>query len=206
MLESDRFFFESRGFNENFSDRIETYNDRHIMAKHSAIYPSEEELQAIQVIVTACEKSLKLISDTLHEEAGTPQKVSVIVMSDVNWELVIASYHFCMTTADRFVTFFKYLAQDSEGKEIRLMKGVMRVGDLAKGLLLSKNLNIELVVLCTEKPTQTLLTKMYSMLPDKMKVHSIWEFSSLETRLYPVQYAMLCYRKFQRVHSTSLSV
>lgn len=76
MLESDRFFFENRSFNENFSDRIETYNDRHIMAKHGTIYPSEDELQAIQVIVTACEKSLKLISDSLHAESGAPQKVS----------------------------------------------------------------------------------------------------------------------------------
>lgn len=65
---------------------------------------------------------------------------------------------------------FHSVMQDAEGKEVRLMKGVMRVGDLAKGLLLSNNLNIELVVLCSEKPTQSLLNKIYSMLPDKIKV------------------------------------
>lgn len=63
--------------------------------------------------------------------------------------------------------------QDAEGKEIRQVKGVMRVGDLAKGLLLSNNLNIELVVLCTEKPTKPLLTKVHQILPGKLKVGSL---------------------------------
>lgn len=75
MLESDRFFIEPRGYNETFSDRIETYNDRHIMARHNLIYPEEDELQAIQVIVTACEKALKLVSDAIHEQNEAPVKV-----------------------------------------------------------------------------------------------------------------------------------
>ena len=50
------------------------------------------------------------------------------------------------------------------------MKGVMRVGDLAKGLILSNNLNVELVVLCTEKPTKVMLSKVHSLLPAKLKV------------------------------------
>ena len=75
MLESDRFMYQDPGMNENFSDRIETYNDRHIMAKHTAIYPAEEELIAIQNIVTACEKALKLVSDVMHEESGPAKKV-----------------------------------------------------------------------------------------------------------------------------------
>lgn len=50
------------------------------------------------------------------------------------------------------------------------MKGVMRVGDLAKGLLLSNKLNIQLVVLCSEKPTKQLLQKLGDMLPPKLKV------------------------------------
>lgn len=75
MLESDRFF--GRPYNENYSDRIETNNDRHIMAKHASIYPSEAELHAIQVLVTACEKSLKFCSDTIHEEQKPAKKVCV---------------------------------------------------------------------------------------------------------------------------------
>lgn len=37
------------------------------MAKHSAIYPVEEELQAVQRIVSHSERALKLVSDSLLE-------------------------------------------------------------------------------------------------------------------------------------------
>jgi len=50
------------------------------------------------------------------------------------------------------------------------MKGVMRVGDLAKGLLLANNLNIELVVLCAEKPTKAMLARVHEILPAQLKV------------------------------------
>ena len=40
---------------------------------------------------------------------------------------------------------------DSGSVPIRQLKGVMRVGALAKGLLLRNQLNVELVVLCASK-------------------------------------------------------
>jgi len=49
------------------------------------------------------------------------------------------------------------------------LKGVMRVGALAKGLLLKGQLNVELVVLCSEKPTYTLLKKVGKLVPEKLK-------------------------------------
>merc|ERR1719505_59281 len=51
----------------------------------------------------------------------------------------------------------------------RALKGVMRVGALAKGLLLKGQLNVELVVLCSEKPTYTLLKKVGKLVPEKLK-------------------------------------
>merc|ERR1712147_74275 len=48
-------------------------------------------------------------------------------------------------------------------------KGVMRVGALVKGLLLKGQLNVELVVLCSEKPTYTLLKKVGKLVPEKLK-------------------------------------
>jgi zinc finger RNA-binding protein len=42
--------------------------DRHVMAKHAEIYPKEEELQAIQKIVSNTEKALKMVSDRFAEE------------------------------------------------------------------------------------------------------------------------------------------
>ena len=48
--------------------RPETTDDRHVMAKHTSIYPNEAELQAVQNIVSTCEKALKLVSDIVAEK------------------------------------------------------------------------------------------------------------------------------------------
>lgn len=48
--------------------RPDSLDDRHIMAKHSTIYPVEEELQAVQRIVSHSERALKLVSDSLLEK------------------------------------------------------------------------------------------------------------------------------------------
>lgn len=45
----------------------------------------------------------------------------------------------------------------------------MRVGHLAKGLLLQGDTNVELVVLCSDKPTLSLLRKVVEMLPAAFK-------------------------------------
>ena len=50
----------------------------------------------------------------------------------------------------------------------RVLKGVMRVGVLAKGLLLHGDLNVHLVVLCSEKPTRTLLERVADNLPKQI--------------------------------------
>lgn len=57
----------------------------------------------------------------------------------------------------------------------RVLKGVMRVGVLAKGLLLHGDLNVNLVVLCSEKPTRTLLERVADALPKQIAVcsHSV---------------------------------
>ena len=55
--------------------RPDSPDDRHIMAKHSTIYPVEEELQAVQRIVSHSERALKLVSDTLLDKE-TPAAVS----------------------------------------------------------------------------------------------------------------------------------
>lgn len=48
--------------------RPESSDDRHVMCKHAAIYPTEEELLAIQKAVSHSERALKLVSDTMAEE------------------------------------------------------------------------------------------------------------------------------------------
>lgn len=55
----------------------------------------------------------------------------------------------------------------------RALKGVMRVGLLAKGLLLRGDKDVRLVVLCHDRPTVTLLKRVAADLPahlNKVKV------------------------------------
>lgn len=52
----------------------------------------------------------------------------------------------------------------------RMLKGVMRVGILAKGLLLRGDTSVQLVVLCGDKPTRTLLDRVADNLPKQLAV------------------------------------
>ncbi|XP_051534404.1 zinc finger RNA-binding protein-like [Myxocyprinus asiaticus] len=118
--------------------RPDSSDDRYVMTKHTAIYPSEDELQAIQKIVSITERALKLVSDIITDQESTKGK-----------------------------------EEDKEKKEPpkdRVLKGVMRVGVLAKGLLLRGDKNVNLVLLCSEKPTKNLLTLIVEHLPKQLTV------------------------------------
>ncbi|KAM9849072.1 zinc finger RNA-binding protein [Aulostomus maculatus] len=124
--------------------RPDSPDDRHIMAKHSTIYPVEEELQAVQRIVSHSERALKLVSDSLLEK-DTPPVVTAASESG-----------------------------DEKGTEnsARLLKGVMRVGILAKGLLLRGDRNVELILLTAKKPTISLLKSIAKQLPRELATFS----------------------------------
>uniref|UniRef100_A0A8K9Y161 Zinc finger RNA-binding protein n=1 Tax=Oncorhynchus mykiss TaxID=8022 RepID=A0A8K9Y161_ONCMY len=107
--------------------RPDSPDDRHIMAKHSTVYPVEEELQAVQRIVSHSERALKLVSDSLLEK---------------------------------------------EPPAARMLKGVMRVGILAKGLLLHGDRNVELILLAAKKPTLSLLKDIAEQLPKELTTFS----------------------------------
>lgn len=62
------------------------------------------------------------------------------------------------------------------GNDERLLKGVMRVGDLAKQLMLRGDLRVDLVVLCSEKPTLNLLKKVADLLPGQFSVRNSRRF------------------------------
>ncbi|KAI0215021.1 hypothetical protein LSAT2_032969 [Lamellibrachia satsuma] len=141
--------------------RPDSSDDRHVMSKHTSIYPNEAELQAVQQIVSNCEKALKQVSDFLSDSDG-PKPV------EVKKEPVIKKEP-GMKKDDKEET----TASESEPKPesqppIRALKGVMRVGVLAKGLLLHCDLSVHLVVLCSEKPTRTLLVRVADNLPKQL--------------------------------------
>lgn len=51
-----------------------------------------------------------------------------------------------------------------------MLKGVMRVGILAKGLLLHGDRNVELILLAAKKPTLSLLKDIAEQLPKELTV------------------------------------
>ncbi|XP_077989611.1 zinc finger RNA-binding protein-like isoform X2 [Glandiceps talaboti] len=139
--------------------RPETVDDRHVMAKHSSIYPTDNELQAVQNIVSSSEKALKLVSDFIAEtDNPTP-------METLDKEVKEDKKDIETDGADDD-------SKDGQSKKDepppRALKGVMRVGVLAKGLLLRGDLNVNLVVLCSEKPTRTLLERVADNLPKQL--------------------------------------
>ncbi|XP_063038763.1 interleukin enhancer-binding factor 3-like isoform X4 [Melospiza melodia melodia] len=124
--------------------RIFVNDDRHVMAKHSAVYPTQEELEAVQNMVSHTERALKAVSDWIDEQ----EKVSGEQPESESME----------TAAEE---------ESKEGGDqkateqlTRTLRGVMRVGLVAKGLLLKGDLDLELVLLCKDKPTAKLLEKV----------------------------------------------
>lgn len=64
---SDSVFFSSP-FQRSF--RSFSNDDRHVMAKHSTIYPSSQELEAVQMLVSTVERALKRVSDWLDQSSS----------------------------------------------------------------------------------------------------------------------------------------
>lgn len=54
--------------------RPDSSDDRYVMTKHAAIYPTEEELQAVQKIVSITERALKLVSDSMTDHEKSKNK------------------------------------------------------------------------------------------------------------------------------------
>ncbi|XP_075998934.1 interleukin enhancer-binding factor 3 homolog isoform X2 [Genypterus blacodes] len=126
------------------SMRVFMNDDRHVMAKHSAIYPTQEELENVQNMVSHSERALKAVSDWLDkQEKGTCKSEPDVIEND----------------------------KESEQKDqaTRSLRGVMRVGLVAKGLLLKGDLDLELVLLCKEKPTIMLLKRVSENLVTQLK-------------------------------------
>ncbi|XP_063225838.1 zinc finger RNA-binding protein isoform X3 [Bacillus rossius redtenbacheri] len=230
--------------------RPDSTDDRHVILRHTEIYPKEEELQAVQRIVSHTEKALKFVSDHLADMAvaaakaaasktvpgakpaapkpgpapvgkpGGPQapakpgpqqagvknpivqptkpgqnppKPPVPPIANKPPNTPAGARISPVATSTPITkpdgTPIKQEPRDDPKKEEgrdgillsfqrdkddslvpRVLKGVMRVGVLAKGLLLHGDTAVELVVLCAEKPTRTLLNKVAENLPKQLQV------------------------------------
>ncbi|XP_052865044.1 zinc finger RNA-binding protein 2 [Anopheles cruzii] len=183
--------------------RPESSDDRHVVARHAEIYPKEEELQTIQRIVSHTERALKLVSDVMtsggvsaaaaaaapadgsKKDAPTEPQTKDQTTASPQQSSQQAATSGKPDAANQMISFHK----EAEGTAIRLLKGVMRVGLLAKGLLLHGDNCVQLVVLCAEKPTTSLLKRVVTELP--MQLKKIAEDHKYTVTMAPVEGAVL---------------
>ncbi|EPB77889.1 zinc finger, C2H2 type [Ancylostoma ceylanicum] len=137
-------------------------------AKHTSIYPDDEQLTVIERLVTETEKALKKVSDYFNERDHLETKPQI---------KAAAAGESAKDTA----------VQEKD----RLLKGVMRVGMLSKGLLLKDDTEVDnsiifrriapmsweynglivmlvqvhLVVLCSHIPGLSLLKEVATLIP-----------------------------------------
>uniref|UniRef100_A0A8C5E2Q5 Spermatid perinuclear RNA-binding protein n=1 Tax=Gouania willdenowi TaxID=441366 RepID=A0A8C5E2Q5_GOUWI len=107
------------------------------MAKHSTIYPTSQELEAVQSLVSTVECALKHVSDWLDQNEPSNK------------------------TEDS--------TESKESGSTAVLCGVMRIGLVAKGLLIKGDMDLELVLMCRDKPTQTLLDTVCHNLPTQIE-------------------------------------
>ncbi|XP_041854836.1 spermatid perinuclear RNA-binding protein-like isoform X2 [Melanotaenia boesemani] len=120
-------------------------DDRHVMAKHASIYPAPEELEAVQTLVSTVEGALKKVSDWMDDLKKSSGTTSISDETDGN-----------MVEED---------AAETKSEATSVLCGVMRVGLVAKGLLIKDDMDLELVLMCREKPTKLLLYTVSANLP-----------------------------------------
>uniref|UniRef100_A0A8C5DZ63 Spermatid perinuclear RNA-binding protein n=1 Tax=Gouania willdenowi TaxID=441366 RepID=A0A8C5DZ63_GOUWI len=126
-------------------------DDRHVMAKHSTIYPTSQELEAVQSLVSTVECALKHVSDWLDQSSGDNEPPYGLCA--------------CVFTVDYLCESFR----EGESGSTAVLCGVMRIGLVAKGLLIKGDMDLELVLMCRDKPTQTLLDTVCHNLPTQIE-------------------------------------
>lgn len=56
---------------------VQSPYDRHVMAKHSEVYPTAEELEAVQTIISDVERALKIVSDQMDTVKEEKEKTNM---------------------------------------------------------------------------------------------------------------------------------
>lgn len=125
--------------------RPESSDDRHVVARHAEIYPKEEELQTIQRVVSHTERALKFVSDVLNDNGK-----SAVAVINTKTDAVVKIQDKVNNSGGGDVKETKEnnldkvkedgrdnqmfsFQKEAEGGNTRILKGVMRVGLLAKG-------------------------------------------------------------------------
>ena len=177
----------------------ETLDDRHLLVKDQLITPRENELGALLQLVMLCERALKLASDEYLTQVQLPEaqaNVPVLAASepvasaassaaaansaDVEMASGGSTEDVKPTTATAATT---PKAPAVPAPPARVLRGVMRVGALANGLVIRSDLNVQLILLTSKKPTRLMLEFIFKQLSSKVKVLCAVHYS-YKTRTY----------------------
>ncbi|XP_061554755.1 spermatid perinuclear RNA-binding protein isoform X2 [Phycodurus eques] len=132
-------------------------DDRHVMAKHSTIYPSSNDLEAVQTLVSNVECALKHVSDWLDQTR---------LEAHGQLESQVPNSTEDMEPPEEDEGSSDCYRESSSG---RVLCGVVRIGLVAKGLLIKGDMDLELVLMCRDKPTPMLLDSVCHNLPGKIE-------------------------------------
>ncbi|XP_068622409.1 zinc finger RNA-binding protein isoform X2 [Battus philenor] len=157
--------------------RSETSDDRHVLARHADIYPGEQELADIQRAVSHTERALKSLSDALADLARPKTQANKVQIKTEDKkddkpegkEDGRDNQLFSFVCEGEGAGAAGAAGTGGVGEAVRALKGVMRVGLLAKGLLLRGDRDVRLVVLCHDRPTITLLKRVAADLPHHLQ-------------------------------------
>ncbi|KAK0136649.1 Spermatid perinuclear RNA-binding protein [Merluccius polli] len=184
-------------------------DDRHVMAKHSTIYPSSQDLEAVQSLVSTVECALKQVSDwldqsnsssnsgvTAHSQAESqpgatgdqeprdePGDGAEEEEEEEEEEEVADGYRYdtrlhgdggfggggSQACTQRLMSSVSTREESGGGGALC---GVLRIGLVAKGLLIKDDMDLELVLMCKDKPTETLLDTVCQNLPTQIQTLS----------------------------------
>ena len=127
-----------------------------VIRKHHLIFPHEQQLKAVQQVVHTLEGALQSVANKIHEQ-------EMIVFTASHLQLVAMDLY----QLNRNLCCHSDKTRQSPPK---LVREVVRIGALAKGLLLCSESRVELVMVCSEKPTRGLLSRVLNLLPDALQV------------------------------------
>ena len=149
--------------------RSESPADAYVMLRHELICPNRDELSAVLALVTACETALKAVSDKMQREGANNRSTSS--HSYGSSEKIVPRLAEAVTNSNSNRSYL------TNGQR-RALTGIVRVGALARGLLLSCDgqLDVDLVMLCSTKPSRTLLARVAAELQRELDVS--WSFGS----------------------------
>lgn len=170
-----------------------SWDDNHILQKHSDICPSEADLDEIHHVVMITERALKYVSDKLSDEdAQSALNDSVRNGLGLRKEREGDETLRQDSAGDSDLTndvqanggqSNNHDLDKSDENQDRFLKGLMRIGPLAKNLLLVGDREVDLVVICADKPTRQILERVAEYLPKQLAVISPSEKFEIEMKV-----------------------